>query len=378
MWKQISKEEIKNVQIGTRVRVNGIETTLTDHYSERDYGFDVEYQPGLDYLTACIFHHGLWDQNNIVEVFEEKGYRLADGTRSTDYKVGDRFRVVHECDFNIDSIIELYYDDKTEIPKFKFVKGDDPNDGPILWEEWKNLERYVEGYRLADGTWSGDYKIGDKFLVIRNCFEFSQNSVVEFFDDDESDCPKFKLIEGSCGYNNAGGEPGAYTLWKDLERYVEDELEDPEDSVNEKGYQLADGTWSEDYKVGDKFRVVCESIMYPEIGEIVELLEDDGTEIPWFYNENHPHDVIQWGKLEHYVEDELEEPEDDITDEDDDILSKLNHIKVINNLDEDTLRGLVIYCISTGEDIADVIDQTLDGVVEAIGLDERMGEGVSR
>jgi len=59
------------------------------------------------------------------------------------------------------------------------------------------------------------YKVGDRF-VVNECVEwgglfiFSEGSVVELFEDDGTNAPKFKLINGECGFNNADGEPGAY------------------------------------------------------------------------------------------------------------------------------------------------------------------------
>jgi hypothetical protein len=44
-------------------------------------------------------------------------------------------------------------------------------------------------------------------------------------------------------------------------------------------YKLADGSWSTDYKIGDKFYVVEGT----DKGCIATLLDDAGSDCPWFY-----------------------------------------------------------------------------------------------
>jgi hypothetical protein len=60
------------------------------------------------------------------------------------------------------------------------------------------------------------YKVGDKFVVSYPNDEedrpFSEGAIVSLFEDDESSCPLFLLIEGACLYDNAGGNPGAFEL----------------------------------------------------------------------------------------------------------------------------------------------------------------------
>lgn len=67
-------------------------------------------------------------------------------------------------------------------------------------------------YKLADGSRSSEYKIGDRFEVVyENCF--SKGSVVEFFEDDGSSIPRFKLISGYTEFSCAVGVAGAYEWW---------------------------------------------------------------------------------------------------------------------------------------------------------------------
>jgi len=43
MWKKIRDfKEIKEIPVGTKIRINGEENVLTAHYGKSDYGFDVE------------------------------------------------------------------------------------------------------------------------------------------------------------------------------------------------------------------------------------------------------------------------------------------------------------------------------------------------
>lgn len=57
------------------------------------------------------------------------------------------------------------------------------------------------------------YSEGQQFVVKEDAYghSFSIGSLVELEHDDGSDVPLFKLIKGSCRYNNAAGnEKGAY------------------------------------------------------------------------------------------------------------------------------------------------------------------------
>jgi hypothetical protein len=70
-----------------------------------------------------------------------------------------------------------------------------------------------KAYELVDGSWSTDYEVGDEFIVEFSRGIFTPPSFVELFEDDGSKYPKFKLIKGWCGFNNAKGAPGAFYPW---------------------------------------------------------------------------------------------------------------------------------------------------------------------
>lgn len=77
------------------------------------------------------------------------------------------------------------------------------------------------GYQLADGSWSYQYKIGDKFVVVEgDGGTFTKGSVIEFIRDDSSWCPLFELVEGECKYVlGRGNAKGAFEAWADLIPY---------------------------------------------------------------------------------------------------------------------------------------------------------------
>lgn len=59
------------------------------------------------------------------------------------------------------------------------------------------------------------YKVGDRFRAV-GAYCFDEGSIVELFQDDGTDAPLWKLVEGNCKHNNANG-PGAYD---DIEKFV--------------------------------------------------------------------------------------------------------------------------------------------------------------
>ncbi len=71
------------------------------------------------------------------------------------------------------------------------------------------------GYTLSDGSDSGEYYIGDKF-VVKSSSVFSKGSVVSLWGDDTSDCPMFKLESGFCDFHHCDSEAGTYEEWCNL------------------------------------------------------------------------------------------------------------------------------------------------------------------
>lgn len=96
------------------------------------------------------------------------------------------------------------------------VLGDYPS------EDGQSEDVQSAGYKLADGTYSSQYKIGDKFIVVINTEGvFTLDSVVSLYFDDDTSAPLFKLEDGACAYALCDGKAGAYLSWSNLEAYKE-------------------------------------------------------------------------------------------------------------------------------------------------------------
>ena len=67
-------------------------------------------------------------------------------------------------------------------------------------------------YKLADGSLSTDYKVGDRFVVLQGG-SISIGSIVKLYKDDGTNAPMFKVIEGSSNFKLCGGKAGACTAW---------------------------------------------------------------------------------------------------------------------------------------------------------------------
>jgi hypothetical protein len=66
------------------------------------------------------------------------------------------------------------------------------------------------------------YTVGDVFIIENNYGgsgdAFGQGSIVELYEDDGTTCPKFKLLKGTCRWNNADGESGAFTSMRNVRK----------------------------------------------------------------------------------------------------------------------------------------------------------------
>lgn len=94
----------------------------------------------------------------------------------------------------------------------------DPEEEGVVEDNLPPTEERVKataGYTLADGSDSGEYYVGDKFVVTSSSI-FSKGSVVSLWDDDTTDCPVFKVESGECTYYHCDGEAGTYEEWCNL------------------------------------------------------------------------------------------------------------------------------------------------------------------
>lgn len=69
-------------------------------------------------------------------------------------------------------------------------------------------------YELHDGNLSKDYKIGDLFVVTGDASTFEKGSLIEFYEDDFSSNPKFRLVKGRCYHGKS-----AFISWCFLSKY---------------------------------------------------------------------------------------------------------------------------------------------------------------
>jgi len=69
--------------------------------------------------------------------------------------------------------------------------------GLAVEEAEKREEEKNRDHRLADGSLSSEYKVGDRFKVLRRNMSFPLDSIVELYEDDGSDFPIFQIIGGS-------------------------------------------------------------------------------------------------------------------------------------------------------------------------------------
>lgn len=68
-WQRMTLDEVKSVEVGQRIRVNGVETVVTGLYDreEDDYGFNIEDNVDTGLYTPVVANRELDDPNNIFE-----------------------------------------------------------------------------------------------------------------------------------------------------------------------------------------------------------------------------------------------------------------------------------------------------------------------
>lgn len=112
------------------------------------------------------------------------------------------------------------------------------------------------------------YKVGDKFVSNSNC-RFGAGIIFVFDEDDDSVCPFFReVIDGE----PTGTQECLSWTGLDLLEKAEEQSE-PAPSTQTSAEKLG-------HKVGDRFRVINVDDKY--YNTTVELIEDDGSEYPFF------------------------------------------------------------------------------------------------
>jgi hypothetical protein len=145
-WKRITKEEIKQVPVGGKVRINGVETVLTYHYGGvMDYGFHYRCNEDCD-----IFAHDDWDRI-VVEIPTPECELTLKQRYWKDYNViedvtGDKLMILGDNACNLtgwnpseewdDNLMEVEDPDLTNtIDGFSIVKVYEPlfKNNPLHW-----------------------------------------------------------------------------------------------------------------------------------------------------------------------------------------------------------------------------------------------------
>jgi len=70
-------------------------------------------------------------------------------------------------------------------------------------------------------------------------------------------------------------------------------------------YKLADGSYSDQYRVGDKFVMVDVGHYHLSTGSVVELEDDDHSENPYFKNDEESEICCSWWRMAAYKENSI-------------------------------------------------------------------------
>lgn len=72
MWKRIFKADIKNVPVGSEIKVNGTVTRLKSHHN--DSGFDMEDMVYLYDECTRFFYSTMWDIRSVYVWCEQSDF----------------------------------------------------------------------------------------------------------------------------------------------------------------------------------------------------------------------------------------------------------------------------------------------------------------
>ncbi len=77
-WVVMTQEEVKSVEVGQKIKVNGVETEVVKLYNRpHDYGFDTkDYVPTLNKLTPTMKLAAVWNCDTVAheDVIGKYGY----------------------------------------------------------------------------------------------------------------------------------------------------------------------------------------------------------------------------------------------------------------------------------------------------------------
>lgn len=109
MWKQITKDQIKDYPVGTKVRIDGQETCIRAH--GLDVGFyttDLVYYSDILEEDSYVFSHKDWDRGFTVEVWEEEPLTSLEGTYVDTTDLDE-----DTCKRLVDTLVSQGYKDNT-------------------------------------------------------------------------------------------------------------------------------------------------------------------------------------------------------------------------------------------------------------------------
>jgi len=140
---------------------------------------------------------------------------------SYEFKVGDKVKVTKRGThgFKVGEEVEVLRLSTNAGKPAYHAKGDDGSTWYLFTDEGYPMSK---SYQLADGSWSSEYKVGDKFVVTGEKETFSVGSIIELFRSDSSNCPLFKLLSGTTTFKLCEGKAGAYAMWRNLSKYTEE------------------------------------------------------------------------------------------------------------------------------------------------------------
>ena len=133
------------------------------------------------------------------------------------------------------------------------------------------------------------WEVGDRGVYFKDAHGvFSNNATVEFYEDDDTYAPLFRLVKGSCRYNHCNGEPGAYASLDNVRKLEGDNM----NTTQTNGVRLQRGDYVEAHliKNQEQFNKLVEAFV--EAGAegasspIDILFEKDAVAVGWDARDN--------------------------------------------------------------------------------------------
>jgi hypothetical protein len=110
-------------------------------------------------------------------------------------------------------------------------------------------------YRLADGTMSTDYKVGDKFVVVQVAAYFQRGDIITLTEDDMTKCPLFGAGENPCHWSKLEAYKPQFTK-SDLKdgMVVTYRNEEKRILIGGEFYEKVDSNWNSTSSIGRYYK----------------------------------------------------------------------------------------------------------------------------